>query len=171
MKKGLVSKLGATAVVLTLVTASLVGGTFARYTKEVIGTASVKVAKFNLDTTDVATLDFGLISPIAKTTTQEIVITSDSDVAVEGSLEVTLGTGLPTDWASMTIQEKGGQDPAKTLVAGTASTLTFTMPAATADTPVEKTYELVCVTTEKDVTQQDAKTVSVNVKVTGGQSQ
>lgn len=46
MKKSIFTKMGAAAMVLTLVTASLVGGTFARYTSTVSGTANATVAKW-----------------------------------------------------------------------------------------------------------------------------
>lgn len=46
MKKSIFSKVGAAAMVLTLVTASLVGGTFAKYTSTVEGTAKATVAKW-----------------------------------------------------------------------------------------------------------------------------
>lgn len=46
MKKSIFGKVGAAAVVLTLVTASLVGGTFARYTSTANGEATATVAKW-----------------------------------------------------------------------------------------------------------------------------
>lgn len=46
MKKSIFTKMGAAAMVLTLVTASLVGGTFAKYTSTVDGTAKATVAKW-----------------------------------------------------------------------------------------------------------------------------
>lgn len=46
MKKSIFSKVGAAAVVLTLVTASLVGGTFAKYTTTATGTGTATVAKW-----------------------------------------------------------------------------------------------------------------------------
>ncbi len=46
MKKSIFSKVGAAAVVLTLVTASLVGGTFAKYTSTVTATGKATVAKW-----------------------------------------------------------------------------------------------------------------------------
>lgn len=52
MKKSIFSKVGAAAMVLTLVTASLVGGTFAKYTSTVSGTASATVAQWKVDLTD-----------------------------------------------------------------------------------------------------------------------
>lgn len=48
MKKSIFSKVGAAAMVLTLVTASLVGGTFAKYTSTVSGTATATAAKWNI---------------------------------------------------------------------------------------------------------------------------
>lgn len=46
MKKSIFSKVGAAAMVLTLVTASLVGGTFAKYTSTASGTATATAAKW-----------------------------------------------------------------------------------------------------------------------------
>lgn len=52
MKKSIFSKVGAAAMVLTLVTASLVGGTFAKYTSTVSGTATAAVANWKFQVTD-----------------------------------------------------------------------------------------------------------------------
>lgn len=48
MKKSIFSKVGAAAMVLTLVTASLVGGTFAKYTSTVSGTATATAAAWKI---------------------------------------------------------------------------------------------------------------------------
>ena len=48
MKKSIFGKIGAAAVVLTLVTSSLVGGTFARYATEKSATATAAVAQWNV---------------------------------------------------------------------------------------------------------------------------
>lgn len=48
MKKSIFSKVGAAAVVLTLVTASLVGGTFAKYTTSVNATATATAAQWGV---------------------------------------------------------------------------------------------------------------------------
>lgn len=48
MKKSIFTKIGAAAMVLTLVTASLVGGTFAKYTSTAAGTAKATIAKWNV---------------------------------------------------------------------------------------------------------------------------
>lgn len=55
MKKSIFSKVGAAAVVLTLVTASLVGGTFAKYTTTVNGKAQVSTAAWAVKFKDGAT--------------------------------------------------------------------------------------------------------------------
>lgn len=49
MKKSIFTKMGAAAMVLTLVTASLVGGTFARYTSTVTGEGNAAVAKWAIE--------------------------------------------------------------------------------------------------------------------------
>ncbi|RGY98591.1 hypothetical protein [Clostridium sp. AM58-1XD] len=48
MKKSIFAKVGAAAVVLTLVTASLVGGTFAKYVTSTTGTAKATVAEWKV---------------------------------------------------------------------------------------------------------------------------
>lgn len=48
MRKSIFAKIGAAAVVLTLVTSSLVGGTFAKYVTETSATAKVKVANWQV---------------------------------------------------------------------------------------------------------------------------
>lgn len=48
MKKSIFTKMGAAAMVLTLVTASLVGGTFAKYATEMSGTAKATAAKWDV---------------------------------------------------------------------------------------------------------------------------
>lgn len=48
MKKSIFSKVGAAAMVLTLVTASLVGGTFAKYTSTASSTATATAAAWNI---------------------------------------------------------------------------------------------------------------------------
>ena len=48
MKKSIFGKIGAAAVVLTLVTGSLVGGTFAKYTSTAIGTGTAQVAAWKI---------------------------------------------------------------------------------------------------------------------------
>lgn len=71
MKKSIFSKVGAAAMVLTLVTASLVGGTFAKYTSTVEGTAKAKVAAWNVafssgQTDFAAVKDISLVTADAK---------------------------------------------------------------------------------------------------------
>lgn len=65
MKKSLFSKVGAAAVVLTLVTASLVGGTFAKYTSSVNGTAAATVAAWKIAFKDGADTEITESSTIA----------------------------------------------------------------------------------------------------------
>lgn len=64
MRKSIFAKIGAAAVVLTLVTSSLVGGTFAKYTSSTAGTAKATVAKWAVafkDSKDAALVkDFSL---------------------------------------------------------------------------------------------------------------
>ena len=55
MKKNWIARIGFLALVLTLVTASLVSGTFAKYTTAVSGKDTVRVAKFDVAVGDGAT--------------------------------------------------------------------------------------------------------------------
>lgn len=48
MKKNIIAKIGAAAVVLTMVTTSLVGGTFAKYTSTVSGDVKASVAAWKI---------------------------------------------------------------------------------------------------------------------------
>lgn len=49
MKKSIFGKIGAAAVVLTLVTSSLVGGTFAKYTSSATGQATATAAQWKVE--------------------------------------------------------------------------------------------------------------------------
>ena len=66
MKKSIFGKIGAAAVVLTLVTSSLVGGTFARYATEKSATATAAVAQWKVsfkkgdETSTTEVVDFAL---------------------------------------------------------------------------------------------------------------
>ena len=78
MTKSIFAKIGAAAVVLTLVTSSLVGGTFAKYTSSTTGTGTAQVAKWAIafkegsDTITGDTFTFNL-----KNTNGEVVTTDD----------------------------------------------------------------------------------------------
>lgn len=95
MKKSIFSRVGAAAVVLTLVTASLVGGTFAKYTSTATGSAKATVAKWSvaLKNGDTALSDkFEL--PIVNSNSK--LVTTDNKVApgATGSFGVKIdGTG------------------------------------------------------------------------------
>lgn len=58
MKKSIFTKMGAAAMVLTLVTASLVGGTFAKYVTNTSGTATATAAKWDVKFTKDGTAGF-----------------------------------------------------------------------------------------------------------------
>ncbi|MBS6955305.1 MAG: hypothetical protein KH230_18975 [Enterocloster asparagiformis] len=58
MKKSIFAKIGAAAVVLTLVTSSLVGGTFAKYVTNAKGTATATVAEWGVTFKKDADTDF-----------------------------------------------------------------------------------------------------------------
>lgn len=58
MKKSIFTKMGAAAMVLTLVTASLVGGTFAKYVTSTSGTATATAAKWDVKFTKDGTAGF-----------------------------------------------------------------------------------------------------------------
>lgn len=58
MKKSIFGKIGAAAVVLTLVTSSLVGGTFAKYVTDASGKATAKVAEWKVAFTNTESANF-----------------------------------------------------------------------------------------------------------------
>jgi len=106
MKKSILAKIGAAAVVLTLVTSSLVGGTFAKYTSSANGTANATVAKWNVafkeGDSNTLTQDFAFNlknendaaetaeNVIAPGSTGKIQLTVDgTDTQVEFSYEIT----------------------------------------------------------------------------------
>lgn len=95
MRKSIFAKIGAAAVVLTLVTSSLVGGTFAKYTSSTAGTGTAQVAKWAIafkegDTTVGDTFSFDL-----KNTNSEVVTTDDKLApGSEGEIKFVInGTG------------------------------------------------------------------------------
>lgn len=95
MRKSIFAKIGAAAVVLTLVTSSLVGGTFAKYTSSAAGTGTAQVAKWAIafkegDTTVGDTFSFDL-----KNTNSEVVTTDDKLApGSEGEIKFVInGTG------------------------------------------------------------------------------
>ncbi|WP_276949917.1 hypothetical protein [Enterocloster lavalensis] len=93
MKKSIFGKIGAAAVVLTLVTSSLVGGTFAKYATSVTGSASATVAKWNV------TFKNG-----------EGAFTKDSKIALTNKnekLSVAADTIAPGSYGVMTLKVEG----------------------------------------------------------------
>lgn len=95
MKKSIFSKVGAAAVVLTLVTASLVGGTFAKYTTTVNGTATATAAKWSiaLEKGDAALSDAFTMNLANENTS---ITTTDNKLApgASGKIELSIdGTG------------------------------------------------------------------------------
>ena len=128
MKKSIFGKVGAAAVVLTLVTASLVGGTFAKYTSEVNGKAEVTVAKWEIDltdgtdslttkpislineNTDAATAD-GKVAPGSNGTFKVYIDGTNTEVAYEYNLKIdTTGVDAPIKFYKGT--KEGGEIPA-----------------------------------------------------------
>lgn len=95
MKKSIFTKMGAAAMVLTLVTASLVGGTFARYTSTVSGTATATAAKWDVKFTkndaDKTTMENATIKLTPKVTTGKAANTivpgdtGEFDIVIDGS--------------------------------------------------------------------------------------
>lgn len=113
MKKSIFTKMGAAAMVLTLVTASLVGGTFAKYTSEKTGVAEATVAKWSIKLTDTANelseankivlknentkidLNDGVIAPGAYGTMKVAVDGSGTQVGFDYKVTIDT-TGLPS---------------------------------------------------------------------------
>lgn len=117
MKKSIFSKVGAAAMVLTLVTASLVGGTFAKYTTTVVGTGKATVAKwdvkiskdnvaqtanFDFDLADTSTMNVtdGKLAPGAEGTIELVVNGGTSDIGYMYSAEIdtTNLAGIPIEF-------------------------------------------------------------------------
>lgn len=95
MKKSIFSKVGAAAMVLTLVTASLVGGTFAKYTSTVSGTATATAAKWSVALKDGKTTLADKFDLNLKNENPSVV-TTDNKLApgANGKIELTIdGTG------------------------------------------------------------------------------
>lgn len=88
MKKSIFSKVGAAAMVLTLVTASLVGGTFAKYVTDLEGTASGTVAKWGVNFTQKENVDFTKVIALEGTGANGTILPGDSgsfDVLINGA--------------------------------------------------------------------------------------
>ena len=96
MKKSIFGKIGAAAVVLTLVTGSLVGGTFARYTSTATGEATATVAKWAIamKANDTAPVD-GKFSIALKNTNADVVMAENKiGPGASGTIELVIdGTG------------------------------------------------------------------------------
>lgn len=122
MKKSIFSKVGAAAMVLTLVTASLVGGTFAKYTTTVTGTGTATVAKwdvkilkdgveqsanFNFNLADTSNMNVadGKLAPGAEGTIELVVNGGASDIGYMYSAEIDT-----TDLAGIPIEFYNGAD-------------------------------------------------------------
>lgn len=163
MKKGLVSKLGGAALVLTLVTASLVGGTFAKYTKTISGTATATVAKFNLTSTGMdAAIDLGVLTPVTATSTEKAIqITSDSDVDMSGTITISANSGVFPSWAKLYIKDNTTETKVEL-----GTPFIFEIPKGTT---TAKEYKLLCKTTDTSVGDQAAETITLNVEVVGEQ--
>lgn len=101
MKKSIFSKVGAAAMVLTLVTASLVGGTFAKYTTTVTGKGIATVAKWDvkLKKGDAAQSE-GFKINLANTNTNAATAKDTIGPESKGELEMTIdGTGSQVGYA------------------------------------------------------------------------
>lgn len=155
MKKSIFTKMGAAAMVLTLVTASLVGGTFAKYTSTVSGTGTATVAKWdvklkngNNEVTEAAktiqlknentklTLDDGIVAPGAYGKLDLSVDGTDTQVEFEYTLKIDT-TKLPEN---IKFYEGESADPAKEYKADGISGK-ITKDAKTATIPVYWVWE------------------------------
>lgn len=87
MKKSIFTKMGAAAMVLTLVTASLVGGTFAKYTSTVSGTGTAQVAEWKIafsqdGTAQSADYNFNLASADTTNVASDRIVPGDKGVVL-----------------------------------------------------------------------------------------
>lgn len=111
MKKNIFSRMGAAAVVLTLVTASLVGGTFAKYVTDTTGTATAAVANWNVKFTKdgekkedfttafalTGTADSGAILPGDKGSFDIQITGEEADVAYKYNIQIAAKDGAALD--------------------------------------------------------------------------
>lgn len=172
MKKGIISKLGAGAVVLTLVTASLVGGTFAKYAKNIEGKATATVAAFSFNegnagfqTVGVKLIESGLLVPGVKGTV-DIELVSKSDVAVDYTIDIGTLPTLPGGTIEF-YEDKDG-------VADTAAKKTFEgdLAAMQGDVAVEKTVTLHWTwVAPDDISVASGDPIEIPITVTGTQTQ
>lgn len=96
MKKSIFSKVGAAAMVLTLVTASLVGGTFAKYTSTASGTGTATVAKWAIamKQNDTAITNNTFTFDLANTNTNAATVAGKIGPESKGEIKMTIdGTG------------------------------------------------------------------------------
>lgn len=96
MRKSIFAKIGAAAVVLTLVTSSLVGGTFAKYTSSTAGTGTAQVAKWAIAFKEGDTSITGNTFTFDLKNTNSEVVTIDDKLAPgsEGEIKFVInGTG------------------------------------------------------------------------------
>lgn len=96
MKKSIFGKVGAAAVVLTLVTASLVGGTFAKYTSTATGEATATVAKWAIamKANDTAPVNNKFDIALKNTNTDVVMTDGKIGPGASGTIEVVIdGTG------------------------------------------------------------------------------
>ncbi len=152
MKKSIFSKVGAAAVVLTLVTASLVGGTFAKYTSTVSGTGTATVAKWAIamkqnDAAASENFTFNLANTNTNAATADGKIGPESQGVIKMTID---GTGSEVGYEyNITFDTKDlGNVPIKFFENADMSTeLTYTGTEATMTGKVEKDK----VTVAKDV--------------------
>lgn len=89
MKKSIFGKIGAAAVVLTLVTGSLVGGTFAKYVTNKSGSVTASVASWNVKFSSInSTDDFATAIPLVGTGESNTILPGDQgsvEIKVDGS--------------------------------------------------------------------------------------
>ena len=120
-KSRIVSKLFAALVILTLISCCFLGSTFARYTSQSTGTASVDVAKWDVDITNNASanswateLDFAKLSPSMSDDTSADQYNSTGKVLVaevKNNSEVAAKVTLSLDGWQLTTQTDG-ENPA-----------------------------------------------------------
>lgn len=154
MKKSIFSKVGAAAVVLTLVTASLVGGTFAKYTTTATGTGTATVAKWAIamKQNDTAISNNTFTFDLANTNMNAATASGKIGPESQGAIKMTIdGTGSEVGYAyDITFDTSGlGTVPVKFYSDAEMKTpLTYTDNKATMTGNVEQA----AVDTAKDVT-------------------
>lgn len=194
-RKSHVARLGVLALVLTLVTTSLLGGTMARYVTEVTGTATATVAAWsfkaneqgekmtaidlgataNRDSYTGATVKEGVIAPGTTGSFKIALDGSGSEVGIDYVVKIakasSMSGDLPTD-LTFKIKEGNGSDAAYTLGNDIEGTINYSSTTDAMKKELTVTWEWPFDETNDKTTNDNAyagKTWTLDITVTGKQ--